>query len=308
MKKIVLFSVLIVIIIISAGIRLAYLSEETPNSGSEQSETNNSYHDSIIELYTYSGWKGVESMATPLDNYIKSMNGNNSDIYFSYFVWPLANSDNPFKDIIENGTGVVIITVLSIDNVTKSGIRADVVYQVKINKIIVDPQNTIEIPPQELCIKDPTVCELAQNQYQLINSLLSEIKENNTIKLKVTAFISENASNKTNLTIHDVASPFPLLEPGYEYIVFLDVELDGIYVHYDYVWGPWAYLIMDGQVFSLNTIKPPSNITLNPTELFQSPTIYWRPYTYDQLREIAIEKLSVYGESVENFVSMLLGG
>ncbi len=96
------------------------------------------------------------------------------------------------------------------------------------------------------------------------------------------AFIAKDSINKTNLTIEDVASPFPLLEPGNQYLVFIKPEPNGIQVYYDFIWGPWAYLIQDGKVYSLNNVKPPDNVILDPTKFFKSPYIHWEPYPYDK--------------------------
>ncbi|MEB3816776.1 MAG: hypothetical protein LRS46_02385 [Desulfurococcales archaeon] len=192
---------------------------------------------------------------------------------------------------------------MSVDRVYRHDIHAYVVYKASIDKVIMLPRNTIKLPPQEACAKTPTLCDTAKKQHEIINNLISTIKENNTIELIVPAFIAKEAVNKTNLTLDDVATPFPLLEPGYKYIVFLDAELDGIHVHYDLVWGPWAYLVLNGKVYSLNYVKPPDNVSLDPSELFKGSHIHWQPYPYDQLREIALQKLSANGESLEDFIS-----
>jgi len=298
MRKTLLSILLITIIALSATL-LIYLPTRAPSSKSTETISNSGF----IELKTYSGWKGVESIVTPLDEYIKSVRG--SSVYFSDLLWPLADAQNPFHDILEKRTGVAIVTILSVDKVYRHDIHAYVVYKVRVDKVIVEPQNTIELPSQAVCAKSPTLCDTAKKQHEIINNLISTIKENNTIELIVPAFIVKGAVNKTNLTLDDVATPFPLLEPGYRYIVFLDAELDGIHVHYDLVWGPWAYLVLDGKVYSLNYVKPPNNISLDPSELFKSPYIHWKPYTYEQLREIAIRKLSVNGEQLESFISKI---
>ncbi len=264
------------------------------------------HNNKSIVLKTYSGWKGVESLITPLDEYIKFNDG--SSVHFSNLLWPYADVQNPFHDILNNGTGVVTVTVLSIDKVYRHNIYVYVVYNARVDKVIVKPQNTIKLPPQTVCVKDPMLCDLAKKQYEAINNLISMIKENNTIKIIVPAFIAKGSANKTNLTVNDVATPFPLLEPGYQYVVFLDPSLDGIHVHYDYVWGPWAYLILNGKVYSLNYVKPPGNVSLDPSKLFKSPYIRWKPYPYEQLRRIAIRKLSVNGEELGDFISRVTKG
>ncbi len=297
MRKLVISILLIAVLAISVPL-LAYFLVPSPGNinGGTTSTTR------FIELKEYSGWKGVESMVTPLDEYVKTVNG--AAILFSDLRWPQANSQNPFQDLVDRGVGVAIVTITSIKNVHRyHDISAYVVYNVRIDKVVVKPVNPITIPPEVECIKSPELCELAKNQSKVINNLISTIKEGSTIELSVRAFIAKDSINKTNLTIKDIASPFPLLEPEHQYLVFLKPELDGIHVYYDFVWGPWAYLIQDGKVYSLNYIRPPTNVSLDPTKLFKSPYIHWKPYPYEKLREIATQKLSVNGEPLENFIS-----
>jgi len=301
MRKIVLSVLLIALIGLSTTL-LLYRPALVPGNNSTRTIPNNGF----IELETYSGWKGVESMVTPLDEYVKTVNG--TAISFSDLLWPQAYSQNPFHDLLDRGTGAVIVTVLSADRVYRYNIYAYIVYEARVNQVIVKPQNTVELPPQTVCVKDPALCDSARRQHEIINHLISTIKENNTIDLIVHAFIAKESINKTNLTINGVATPFPLLEPGYQYLVFLDPRLDGVHVHFDYVWGLWAYLILDGKVYSLNYIKPPANVSLDPTKLFKSPYIHWKPYPYEKLREIATQKLSVNGEQLENFILKITKG
>ncbi|MEB3756737.1 MAG: hypothetical protein GSR79_07780 [Desulfurococcales archaeon] len=301
MRKVVLFILLTATIGLSITL-LLYSPALVPSNNSPRTIPNNGF----IELKTYSGWKGVESTITPLDEYVKSTHG--SSVYFSDLLWPLADAQNPFHDLLDKGSGVVTVTVLSVERVYRYNIYAYIVYEARVNQVIVKPQNTIEIPPQTVCVKDPAFCDSAKKQHEVIKNLISTIRENNTIELIVPAFITKESINKTNLTINNVATPFPLLEPGYQYLVFLDPELDGIHVHFDYVWGLWAYLVLDGEVYSLNYVKPPSNISLNPSKLFESPYIHWKPYPYEKLREIATQKLSVNGEQLKNFILKITRG
>ena len=301
MRKIIL-SIFITAVISLSMILLMYHPLLIPSNNSTETISNNRF----IELKTYSGWKGVESMAIPLNEYIKSTSG--PSIYSSDLLWPLANVENPFHDLLNKGTGVVIVTILSVDRVYRYNIYAYVVYKARIDKVIVEPQNTIELPSKTACVKDPALCNLTKRQHEVIKNLISTIKENSTIELIVPAFIAKESVNKANLTINDVSTPFWLLEPGYQYLLFLDPRLDGIHVHYDYVWGPWAYLVLDGRVYSLNHVKPPNNVSLDPSKLFKSPYIHWKPYPYEQLREIAIHKLSVNGVRLENFILKIVRG
>ena len=295
MRKIILFILITAVIGLSITL-LVYHPAPVPSNSSIGTLPGNEF----IELKTYSGWRGVESLTTPLDEYIKSTRG--SSAYSSDLLWPYADTQNPFHDLLNKGTGVAVVTILSVNRVYRYNIYAYVVYKARIDKVISKPQNIIELPPQTVCAKDPTLCDLTKKQYEVIKNSISRIKENNTIELIMPAFIAKESINKTNLMINDLATPFPLLEPRYQYLVFLDLRLDGIHVHYDYVWGPWAYLILKGKVYSLNYVKPPNNVSLNPSKLFKSPYIRWKPYPYEQLREIAIRKLSIKGIQLENFI------
>jgi len=257
-----------------------------------------------IELKTYSGWRGVEAMITPLDEYIKSLVGA---VPHSDLMWPFADSQNPFHDLLNSGAGVALVTILSVDRIQRYDIYVYVVYKTRVDQVIAKPQNTIGLPPEE-CVKAPELCDLARRQREIIDSLISVIERNNVIEVIVPAFIARESIGKNNLSISDVATPFPLLEPGYQYLVFLDPELDGIHIYYDYVWGPWAYLVLDGRVYSLNYVKPPDNVSFDPVRLFVSPYTYWKPYPYEQLRNIAIQKLSISGEQLENFINKILKG
>ncbi|MEB3758651.1 MAG: hypothetical protein GSR87_02170 [Desulfurococcales archaeon] len=271
---------------------MSLLSVFVPDNGSSGSK--------YIYLKAYGGWKGVESMVTPLDEYVKSIKG--TSIHFSDLFWPLADAQNPYRELLNRGIGVVAVTILSVNKIYRHGIYAYIVYKAKVDKVIINPQNTMEQPTQAICVKDPKLCDSAERQHEIIDNLISEIKEDNIIKLIVPAFIAVGSLDKANLTVNDIATPFPLLAPGYKYLVFIEPELDGIHVNYDYVWGPWAYLILEGKVYSLNYVKPHGNVSLDPLKLFESPYIHWKPYPYKQLREIAIQKLSVNGEPLDEFI------
>jgi len=56
----------------------------------------------LIELEKYSGWRGVENMITPLDEYVKTVAG--TTVSFSDLLWPYADSQNPFQDSVNRGS------------------------------------------------------------------------------------------------------------------------------------------------------------------------------------------------------------
>jgi len=304
MKRLALLIPITAVAILSA-VLVVYLAYPSLIPGSHSAEASDG--DKLVELGTYSGWRGVEAMVTPLDEYIKSLSG--AAVSFSDLIWPYADSQNPFRDLLNRGVGLALVTILSVDRIELRNIdmSAYIIYRARIDQVIVKPQNTVEPPPEKVCAKDPAICDLAKRQRETIDELISVIERGNVIEVKVAAFIARESAGKTNLSISDVATPFPLPEPGYQYLVFLKPELDGIHVYYDYVWGPWAYLVLDGRVYSLNYVKPPANVSLDPAKLFKSPRIYWKPYPYEQLRNAAIQKLSVRGEQLENFINRILG-
>jgi len=301
MRSLALFVLLTAVVILSAilVVYLVYPSAPIPSKYSVEVAGGNR----SIELKTYSGWRGVEAMVTPLDEYIKSIVGA---VPHADLIWPLADSRNPFHDLLNSGAGGALVTILSVDRIQRYNIYAYVVYKTRVDQVIAKPRNTIGLPPEEECVKAPELCDLAKRQREIIDSLISVIERNNVIEVIVPAFIAKESVGKTNLSISDVATPFPLLEPGYQYLVFLRPELDGIHIHYDYVWGPWAYLVLDGRVYSLNYVKPPDNVSFDPVKLFVSPYTYWEPYPYEQLRKIAIQKLSINGEQLESFINKIL--
>ena len=97
MRKLVIFTLLIVVLAISVSL-LAYLlvlSPENINGGTSPTTTR------LIELEGYSGWKGVESMITPLDEYVKTMSGVTGLV--GDLLWPYADSQNPFRDSLNRG-------------------------------------------------------------------------------------------------------------------------------------------------------------------------------------------------------------
>ncbi len=79
------FYVWVFVVIAVLMFLLSLLSVFVPDNGSSGSK--------YIYLKAYGGWKGVESMVTPLDEYVKSIKG--TSIHFSDLFWPLADAQNP---------------------------------------------------------------------------------------------------------------------------------------------------------------------------------------------------------------------
>jgi hypothetical protein len=306
--KSLLTALLVILLVGASGAILIHPNQATsdnPTPLAASTQASGAEEGGVIVLEKYSGWKGVESLATPLDSYIKEFTG--SAVYFSDMIWPFADSQNPLHDLLARGSGLITVTILSVEKIYRQGPHAFIVYRARVDEVIFKPQNTIKPMPSTVCAKDPQLCSLAQNQSAIVNRAIESVREGSIVEIILPAFIAEDSASKSNLTIRDLASPFPLLEPGYQYLLFIDVRPDGIHVHYDYVWGPWAYIIMDGRVYSLNYVKPPANLSLDPSKLFESSYIHWEPHPYSQLREIALQKLSAYGDSLEDFISEIRG-
>ncbi len=225
----------------------------------------------------YVGWKGTESLIKPYSKYVVTLMGTNG--FTGDFFWPFVSSENPLKELLSMDDIAVIIA--SIDNITGvqvENVYAYVVYGVKIERAI----KNASIPNASL------------------------IKEGSILEVKLTAFISKDAIGKKNLTISDVATPFPLLNPGNTYLLFLQITTTGVRVYYDFVWGPYAYLIRDNKVYSLNYIEYP--VELEPIDFFEDENISWEwgSYTYSELRQLAIQKLKAYAIPLNDFNKSLL--
>ena len=89
-------SVSLVVLTISVPLLAYFLASSPENINGGTTPTAR-----FIELEEYSGWKGVESMITPLDEYVKKAKG--VAISFSDLLWPHADSQNPFQDLVDGG-------------------------------------------------------------------------------------------------------------------------------------------------------------------------------------------------------------
>ncbi|BAN90871.1 hypothetical protein ACAM_1402 [Aeropyrum camini SY1 = JCM 12091] len=71
-------------------------------------------------------------MVTPLDEYIKAVTGGAAS--FSDLIWPHADSQNPFQDLLDRGVGVAIVTITSVKTVYRySDTITYVVYDARID-------------------------------------------------------------------------------------------------------------------------------------------------------------------------------
>ncbi|MCE4620074.1 MAG: hypothetical protein F7C33_03520, partial [Desulfurococcales archaeon] len=157
---------LVLVIVIASSLALFASLQHAPPSQTT-SPRRGTLRAAYVQLQAYSGWKGVESMITPLDEYVKIVTGSN--IYYGDFYWPLADSKRPFQEILERGSSAVMVTILSIERVYRHGFYAYLTYKAKIDKVIVKPQNTVETPPQAVCAKNPASCDRAKKQYDTIS-------------------------------------------------------------------------------------------------------------------------------------------
>ena len=230
-----------------------------------------------IEDPNYAGWRGCESLVKPISKYMARMKGLDSSAIVMDVYWPLEGVEDPLSYVAGmDGITVIVGSVEEIRNVTVDDKGyAYVVYSVRVADVV---------------------------KGDLVG-------EGDLVDVYVLAYLASDAMNKTTgLTIEDVASPFPLLNPGNEYVLFLRETSDGrIMVYQDFVWGHYAYLVVDGRVYSLNYISYP--VELRPEEFFTGEMINWMnpSHDYSALREEALSKLSVYGESLDDFIQDILG-
>ena len=270
----------------------------------------------------YMGWKGLESLVTPLSKYdTYALGVKNAYVHYGLY-WPLVKckylDSNPFKCIVKDDMAIIIGTVLNIEGIKvyRRFKHVKIFYLVKIEKVIRDFGNTVPkcvenakehkeciLYPNgiEECIDHNTVIEEINKKRDLASDLII----GNRIIISYPAWLTKEALDihRENLTIEDIASPFPLLSIGNTYILFIKLTPRGLKILYDDVWGPYAYLIRNDKVYSLNYIYYP--IKHEPEKFFSGDNVYWRPYDYQILRNISLEKLSVYGEDVKDFIEYI---
>ena len=282
-------------------------SSTTINSPVNEVETIDEQLPKIMDP-NYVGWRGTESLVKPFSKYMAALTG--ADGFTGDFFWPFVSSENPLEEL--SSMDDIAIVVATIDNITRvqvKGVYAYVIYEVKINRVVKNASIPYTLLHNiEECSKSKLneSCEILSSELEAMRSYLALIKEDGILEVRLTAFISKDAIGKKNLTIKDVATPFPLLNPGNKYLLFLQITATGVRVYYDFVWGPYAYLIKDDKVYSLNYIEYP--VELEPIEFFEDDNISWEwgSYTYSELRQLAIQKLKAYAIPSDDFIKSLL--
>ncbi len=286
---------------------------------------------SLIRDLNYMGWKGSESLIKPLSKYLAiAINASQTYVHLDLY-WPLAQIvheyENPFKAILQHNNIVVVLgEIIGIESIRlrERDMTVDIIYKVKIIDVLVEfnkskiLEETTRTPPKECivfangsryCIDYSTI----MGRVEKILSCAEQLKKGGVIELQYPAWLSRNTmmrilmnrSSVENITVQDIATPFPLPNIGNTYILFIRVTHKGFRILYDYVWGPYAYIVLNNSVYSLNYIDYP--VELKPEEFFDGYNIYWRPYSYEKLREIALEVFSVYGLTIQQFIDMLRG-
>ena len=253
----------------------------------------------------YAGWKGVESFIKPFSRYMETLTEAG---FIGDFFWSFVSSENPLKELASrDDIAVIIATIENIAGIQVEDAYAYVIYEIKIIHVIKNASisDTVSYNIGE-CSKSGELCEITSNEPGAMRRCSAQIREGHILEVSLTAFISKDAIGKRNLTIKDVASPFPLLNPGNEYLLFLQLATTGIRVYYDFVWGPYTYLVRDGKVYSLNYVEYP--VELDPTEFFEDENISWEwgTYSYHDLRRIADQKLKAYAVPSEDFIKNVL--
>ncbi len=153
--------------------------------------------------------------------------------------------------------------------------------------------------------------EATLKYHELLRIAGESIRENAVVVLSVPAYVAIDSFNKVlegeALSITDIASPFPLLNPGNTYVLFISPmgERSGVII-YDLVYGLYAFYVKDQRVYSLDRIAHP--VSLDPVRFYEdSQEIYWwnnRPYR--ELRSIALARLLLSGEHLETIMIRIL--
>lgn len=319
-NKIVIITLSIISIILTALVYGGNVIPYTHNSNSIY--VNGVINNKYVEDTNYAGWKGIESLSNTYSGYINRIHklyGVNNVVLHFDLIWPFEGKEDIFKKLMKREDIVIIIgSIRNIDSIMKTKdtpITGEVIikYKVYIEDVIVNNAVKINVDDRlneirRECDADPDLCVIAKQQLSTIRQVGNRISEGKVIEVLVSAFIAIDSIQKDKLDIGDVAYPFPLLNPGNKYILFLTVDIDGsIRLLQDWVYGLYAYLIKDDRVYSLNYIGYP--ILLDPVKFFNDQGIYWwNNKSYIELRQEALAKLSIYGEEVNTFLLNITKG
>ncbi len=266
----------------------------------------------------YMGWKGTSDLLKPfylyymLENGVYSINSTTTPYMMMDLYWPQASCPSGFKCLLNDNVAVVVGKIVDVDIMRTGKGTVTILYTIQVMRVVHKP--SIVFPKHEPKPCDYTksgnnsgVCdiEMGINEMKKIKEYIDSLEQNTLITISMPAWLTRKAleKNKTNITIKDVGSPFPLLNKGNTYVIFIRVTKKGYEILYDYVFGPYAYLVKDNKVYSLNYINYP--VEMKPEEFFAGEGISWYPRDYNELRNIALVRYSVYGEPLEEFVSKL---
>ncbi|OYT39316.1 MAG: hypothetical protein B6U89_04315 [Desulfurococcales archaeon ex4484_58] len=151
-------------------------------------------------------------------------------------------------------------------------------------------------------------CSREQCQLTYLIKIINVFKGNITeeyIEVVVNAWPAREYLDNTSM-INDlsmIAVPYPLIDIGFKYILFLKYVDEGKwYLLDDWVWGYYAYLVLDDQVYSLNLLN--LSIKLEPEEIFDRENVAWWPKDYETLHE-TYTQLFTYCGSLEDFKAII---
>ncbi len=255
----------------------------------------------------YMGWNGSNDLLIPFTKYVlRDYRHVVIDMY-----WPLIYCNEGFSCISKDNV-VVYGEIVGIKNITKvvNG-RVVIIYEVGVLDVISKPSISIDEIKDKPCdyivINNTRVCDVEYDIYLRNKTieLLNNITEGKIIEVRVFAWLSKSVLNENTsvISIKEVASPFPLLNVGNEYIMFIKVNPDSIELLYDHVFGLYAYIVVNGSVYSLNFIDYP--VEQDPIKFFSDPRVTWHPYNYENLRQIALNNYGVYNLSINDFKNLL---
>ncbi len=267
----------------------------------------------------YNGWKGTDQLLETFTAYkYLGITGNLSGkpIIHMDLYWPLASCDNGFKCLL--GENIVVI-IGRVENITEIAVHKNYTvtlkYRVEVTRIIYKP--TVDIPSYEgrMCdyieyANGTLICDtqVAIQEKKTIKQLIDNITIGKEITLKMPAWLTKDAitsNNTKDVNICDVGSPFPLLDPGNTYVLFIRVDKNGYSILYDFVYGPYAYMVVDGRVYSLDYVDYP--VKMDPEKFFNADGVYWYPDNYEELRKMALERYSAHGIPLQDFIHMITG-
>ncbi len=220
----------------------------------------------VISLKNYTPvWRGSDHMP-------ELFNPPNGSSYTIYDLWPNIGPhtcsyfyEYPYKCLANVSDAVIRGKVEELTSIKCSGITCNLVYRVKVIDVYKGDINNDYV---EIYVRAWPAREYLDNV-----SAIDDLSE--------------------------IAVPYPLIDVGYEYILFLQYIDGKLFLIDDWVWGYHAYLVLGDNVYSLNLIN--ISIKLDPEEVFVRDNVAWWPENYSKLHWIYTEVFTYCGP-LEDFL------